>query len=75
MNIKNMYCGDCHTFVILENGKIFGFGKNTSGQLGLNERYNRNEPTEIKSLENLEIVDFFCGNVHTIAISSLFYYK
>jgi E3 ubiquitin-protein ligase HERC4 len=80
MKIKKISCGGTHTFVILgkhyfnitENGKIFGFGCNTEGQLGIEDKDNRYEPTEIKSLENLEIDNIFCGLSHSIAISSLF---
>jgi hypothetical protein len=38
--------------------------------LGLDDEKDRVQPTEIKSLEKLEIEEIFCGHNHTIAISS-----
>jgi alpha-tubulin suppressor-like RCC1 family protein len=59
-------------FNIKESGKIFGFGRNSDGQLGLGDKIDRSEPVEILSLKNLEIEDIFCGLSHSIAISSTF---
>jgi alpha-tubulin suppressor-like RCC1 family protein len=62
-------------YLILENRKIFGFGDNQYGQLGLNDKLERNEPTELKSLENLDIDVIFIGYNHNIALSSSFLLK
>ena len=67
--IKQIICGGYHTFAICENKKIYCWGYNTSGQLGLGDNNNRNKPVEFKIEGNLSpIKQIICGWIHTFAI-------
>ena len=58
-----------HTFAICENKKIYCWGRNYDGQLGLGDNKNRNEPVEFKIEENSSpIKQIICGAYHTFAI-------
>ncbi|XP_028338590.1 X-linked retinitis pigmentosa GTPase regulator isoform X4 [Physeter macrocephalus] len=59
-------CGDEHTAVITGNNKLFMFGSNNWGQLGLGSKSTVNKPTCVKALK-LEKVKFAaCGRNHTL---------
>ena len=46
-------------FVYFEvNRKIYGWGLNNSGELGLGHNEDTNEPTEISSLSKIEVIPF-----------------
>ncbi|XP_048350041.1 X-linked retinitis pigmentosa GTPase regulator [Sphaerodactylus townsendi] len=47
-------CGDEHTSVITENGKLYMFGSNNWGQLGLGTKNTINKPTCVKVLKPQE---------------------
>ena len=67
--IKQIICGFHHTFAICENKKIYCWGFNSFGQLGLGDNDYRNEPTEFKIEENLSpIKQIICGAYFTFAI-------
>ncbi|XP_057218607.1 retinitis pigmentosa GTPase regulator b isoform X3 [Triplophysa rosa] len=46
-------CGDEHTALVTENGKLFMFGSNNWGQLGLGTKTTVNKPTCVKAHGNL----------------------
>ncbi|XP_067287690.1 retinitis pigmentosa GTPase regulator b isoform X1 [Pseudorasbora parva] len=63
-------CGDEHTALVTENGKLFMFGSNNWGQLGLGTKTTVNKPTCVKALKS-EIVKFAaCGRTHTLVYTS-----
>ena len=47
---KQVVCGDSHTLIITEVGKVFACGNNSNGQLGLGDINNRNIFTEVPPL-------------------------
>jgi X-linked retinitis pigmentosa GTPase regulator len=51
---------------LLDNGKLFGFGGNEYGQLGLGDKKHRVEPTELKFFEKMKIKKIYCGGYFTI---------
>lgn len=56
------------TYFITEN-KVYAVGNNKYGQLGLGDKLDRYIPTEIKSLENKNIIRIIGGQYHTFAIN------
>lgn len=42
-------------------GAVFGWGKNTFGQLGLNDTQDRNLPCQLQTLQNAKICYAACG--------------
>ncbi|XP_071800531.1 X-linked retinitis pigmentosa GTPase regulator-like isoform X6 [Asterias amurensis] len=59
-------CGDDHTSFVTESGRIFTFGANEWGQLGLGHTKSTNKPGSIKGLKHEGVVLAGCGRLHTI---------
>uniref|UniRef100_A0A8C4RGV0 X-linked retinitis pigmentosa GTPase regulator n=1 Tax=Erpetoichthys calabaricus TaxID=27687 RepID=A0A8C4RGV0_ERPCA len=67
-NDKAVYisCGDEHTALITENGKLYVFGSNNWGQLGLGTKDTVCKPTCVKELKSERVKLVACGRNHTI---------
>ncbi|XP_037390193.1 calponin homology domain-containing protein DDB_G0272472-like [Pygocentrus nattereri] len=63
-------CGDEHTALITENGKLFMFGSNNWGQLGLGTKASVNKPTCVKALKSEKVKLVACGRTHTLVYTS-----
>ncbi|XP_078265302.1 X-linked retinitis pigmentosa GTPase regulator isoform X2 [Rhinoraja longicauda] len=59
-------CGDEHTALITENGKLYIFGSNNWGQLGLGTKNTMNKPTCVKALKLERVKLAACGRNHTL---------
>ena len=67
--IQSISCGYHHTIVSTEEGKVYSWGRNYSGELGLGDRNNRNTPHEVK-IPNHSLIAFVkAGYFHSIAVS------
>ncbi|CAD5116540.1 DgyrCDS5419 [Dimorphilus gyrociliatus] len=68
--VKQLACGQAHTFVLTISGALFGFGRNSYGQLGLGNETNHLYPTQCKNLRDHKIVYVTCGGDHTAAVAT-----
>ena len=68
-DIKEIYCGQNHTFILKNNGTLWGTGYNGYGQLGLGDTSNRNTFTEITNNTN-DIKSVYCGSNHTFILKN-----
>ncbi|XP_044619487.1 X-linked retinitis pigmentosa GTPase regulator isoform X5 [Equus asinus] len=59
-------CGDEHTAVVTGNNKLYMFGSNNWGQLGLGSESPVSKPTCIKALKPEKVKFAACGRTHTI---------
>ncbi|XP_072210320.1 X-linked retinitis pigmentosa GTPase regulator [Excalfactoria chinensis] len=59
-------CGDEHTAVVTGNGKLYMFGSNNWGQLGLGSKNAVHRPTCIKALKPEKTKLAVCGRNHTL---------
>ncbi|KAJ7320653.1 hypothetical protein JRQ81_020164 [Phrynocephalus forsythii] len=59
-------CGDEHTSVVTENGKLYMFGSNNWGQLGFGTKNTINKPTCVKALKPEKVKLAACGRNHTL---------
>ena len=50
-----------HCMVIAEDGRVFTWGRNETGQLGHGDTEDRAAPTEVKALEGIKVVGGSCG--------------
>ncbi|XP_034238735.1 X-linked retinitis pigmentosa GTPase regulator-like isoform X2 [Thrips palmi] len=64
--VVEMSCGDEHTAVVCQNGRVFAFGSNTWGQLGLGHKNTATMPSCVKSLKPEKATHVACGKSHTI---------
>ena len=67
--VSSLACGGLHTIVALKDGKMFGWGNNSEGQIGHILRKNFGEPQEVSSMEHEPAVDVSCGRYSTLAMS------
>lgn len=59
-------CGDEHTAIVTGNNKLYMFGSNNWGQLGLGSKSAINKPTCIKALKPEKVKLAACGRNHTL---------
>ncbi|KAM4698891.1 X-linked retinitis pigmentosa GTPase regulator [Discoglossus pictus] len=59
-------CGDEHTVLVTGNGKLYVFGSNNWGQLGLASGNAINKPTCVKALKSEKVKLAACGRNHTL---------
>jgi alpha-tubulin suppressor-like RCC1 family protein len=68
INIESIHCGVFHSFIYKRTcdgiAKLYGFGYNKYGQLGLGDRINRNIPTLILTDKNIK--NIHCAGFHTV---------
>ncbi|XP_032669055.1 probable E3 ubiquitin-protein ligase HERC4 isoform X2 [Odontomachus brunneus] len=62
-------CGGYHTIVILKSGAIFAWGRNTFGQLGLDDMQNRNVPCQLRFLRNSRVCHAACGEEFSVFLT------
>ena len=68
-DIKSVYCGGYHTFILKNNGTLWGTGRNSSGQLGLGDGNNRTTFTEITTnVDDIKTIN--CGEYYTFILKN-----
>ena len=69
--IRKVSCGDCHFIILTHSGRVFVYGRNYSGALGLghtNDVFDQVIELNYKEILKTEatIVDVQCGESHTV---------
>lgn len=64
--IVKISCGDEHTAVVTQTGRLFTFGSNEFGQLGLGHNNNVQKPSCVKCLKPDRVTAVACGKAHTV---------
>ena len=68
-NISNVSCGNAHLLALSTQGKVWGLGSNSFGQLGVVSSYqNVSTPTKIKGIPEIKSIN--CGGFHSILIDT-----
>ncbi|XP_039294188.1 X-linked retinitis pigmentosa GTPase regulator isoform X2 [Nilaparvata lugens] len=67
--VVDISCGEEHTLVVCQNGRVFGFGGNEFGQLGLGTTSPVSKPSCIKSLKPEKVKRIICGKTHSLALT------
>ncbi|XP_076472647.1 protein RCC2-like [Babylonia areolata] len=62
-------CNACHCVAITEDGKVYTWGRNEKGQLGVSDTNRRDVPTKVDLLDNFNIVAAACGKNHTLFLT------
>ena len=65
-DIKSVYCGYGHTFILKNDGTLWGSGYNRLGHLGLGDTTNKNIFTKIAT----DIKSAYCGSEYTVALKN-----
>jgi alpha-tubulin suppressor-like RCC1 family protein len=68
--ITHVACGDYHTMLLTNSGKVYGCGLNSSGQLGINNTTNSNYFRRVYFENNAPIISIHvsCGSQHSAII-------
>lgn len=66
VKIKSVSCGDTHTLVITDDGKLLSFGRNQNGQLGIGTTDDSYQPQEVSALHGKFVTAISCGAEHSI---------
>ena len=69
-NVKEIYCGEYHVFVVKNNGSVWACGKNDKGQLGLGDTTDRTTFTQVTTNINNDVSQIACGGSHTIILKN-----
>lgn len=67
--VVQVSCGDEHSAAVTERGRVYVFGSNDWGQLGLGHKKPSNKPSFIKTLKPEKITVIGCGRTHSVAYS------
>ena len=60
----------CVSVCVCTDGRVFGWGSNTSGQLGIASREEfAATPVELKTLRGLPLSQVVCGGYHSFGLS------
>ncbi|XP_041950066.1 probable E3 ubiquitin-protein ligase HERC3 [Alosa sapidissima] len=63
--LSQISAGGDHTFALSLSGAVFGWGKNSAGQLGLGDLSDRPEPVDVSCLSLKKTIFISCGVEHT----------
>ncbi|XP_055373246.1 probable E3 ubiquitin-protein ligase HERC4 isoform X2 [Condylostylus longicornis] len=63
-------CGGFHSFILSKSGAVYGWGKNTFGQLGINDETSKNHPTQLKTLRSLRVRYISCGEDFSVFLTA-----
>lgn len=69
-NAVDIFCGSHCSFAINSNGKVFAWGSNDWGQLGIGNRLTTSIPTEVSELTDKSITMLASGVNHSIALNA-----
>ena len=70
IKFESVTCGARHTIALTMNGKLYAWGSNNCGQLGLNDLLNRNFPHEIHFKESITSIKSIHSSLnHTICVT------
>ncbi|XP_048510356.1 X-linked retinitis pigmentosa GTPase regulator-like [Athalia rosae] len=64
--VVSIVCGDEHSAVVCQSGRLFVFGSNDWGQLGLGHKNHVSKPSCVKILKPEKITNVACGRAHTL---------
>ncbi|KAB5581407.1 hypothetical protein PHYPO_G00175320 [Pangasianodon hypophthalmus] len=67
--LAQISAGGDHSFALSLSGAVFGWGRNSAGQLGLGDTEDRHIPVCVKSLNLKKTVFISCGEEHTAVLT------
>ncbi|KAM7167524.1 putative E3 ubiquitin-protein ligase HERC6 isoform 2-T2 [Macrochelys suwanniensis] len=70
LRIIQVTCGHYHSVALAQDGRVFSWGQNTHGQLGLGkESTSQPSPQHVTSLSGIPLAQVAAGGGHTFALS------
>ena len=69
-DVKQIACGELHTFILKNDGSVWSCGYNYNGQLGLGDTADRNVFTQVTTNINNDVKQIVCGSHHTFILKN-----
>ncbi|XP_074084239.1 putative E3 ubiquitin-protein ligase HERC6 isoform X2 [Macrotis lagotis] len=70
IKIIQVSCGHYHSIALAQDGRVFSWGNNLHGQLGLGEIFpSQASPQQVKSLDGIPLAQVAAGGAHSFALS------
>lgn len=66
LRIKSISSGFGHVLALTEDDKVYTWGLNDAGQLGLGDTNNRFDPTHLPYFDDLGVKGVSCGEMHSV---------
>ncbi|MQY10208.1 hypothetical protein SRB5_03150 [Streptomyces sp. RB5] len=70
VTVAGIAAGDRHSLAVASDGRLFAWGSNAFGQLGVGDRDYRITPVEVTLPGNVTVTDIAAGLGHSLAIAS-----
>ncbi|XP_017318999.2 probable E3 ubiquitin-protein ligase HERC3 isoform X2 [Ictalurus punctatus] len=67
--LSQISAGGDHSFALSLSGAVFGWGRNSAGQLGLGHTEDMSNPTCVNNLNQKKTISISCGEEHTATLS------
>lgn len=70
-NAIDIFCGKFHSFYVSEDKRVFAWGMNNHGQLGINSKAFKATPTHVPDMDPYEgdyFINLVGGEHHTIGL-------
>jgi E3 ubiquitin-protein ligase HERC4 len=63
--------GGFHTFALSVSGSVYGWGKNTCGQLGVGNTEDKYQPNQLATLRSLGVCYITAGSEHSAFLTQV----
>ncbi|XGW20104.1 hypothetical protein V3C99_003715 [Haemonchus contortus] len=69
MRIIEAYCGDSHTLLLSQEGRLFAFGSDAQGQIGGGRKFDKHtNPAAVAELMGSTVTRVACGRNHSVVV-------
>ncbi|ETN85557.1 HECT-domain protein [Necator americanus] len=69
MHIIEAFCGDSHTLLLSQEGRLFAFGSDAHGQIGGGRKFDKHtNPAAITELMGSTVTRVACGRNHSVVV-------
>jgi alpha-tubulin suppressor-like RCC1 family protein/tRNA A-37 threonylcarbamoyl transferase component Bud32 len=62
-------CGSKHSMALTESGRVYSWGRNIRGQLGLHNSDDTNKPSAVILFDEIPVKTISCGRYHSLLLS------
>lgn len=69
VKFADVACGTDHSYALARDGRLFSWGGNAHGQLGLGDTTNRSSPAVVSTSATFVQLNGSCGNYRSMAVS------
>ena len=68
--ITSISCGNYHALALTQQGEVYAWGRNYSGQLGLKHNFSAIKPELVEMPNNVSVKQISCGIYHSLLLTT-----